>query len=189
MAHLVSGMYSRLRRGKGVSARQASASSAGAEDAFLSAETHAAIKACGDKVACPTTCPKGGKCESYKDMTDADKAGYDAAVLSTIKDAPGSLLMIWAPWCPHCHNAMPAVIEAAKKLTGKKLILVNAEMCSSKLLQGGEGSIAKVTHFPFITKDEELYQGPMQPDAIAAFASGENKSGPPTRDDVLNSYF
>ena len=39
------------------------------------------------------------------------------------------LIMIYAPWCPHCHRAMPNFMEASKK-SNVKFALLNAELLS-----------------------------------------------------------
>ena len=64
---------------------------------------------------------------------------------------------------------MPAVLDAAKRLKREKVVLVNAELVSSKLLRGGDGSVANVTHFPFLQSKGELYKGKMNADEIATF--------------------
>lgn len=145
------------------------------------------------KVQNPTLCTDES-CKNYKELKPEDKAKNDAKVKQAIAAKPHALVLVWAPWCGHCHNAMPVVAEAAKHIEDG-VILVNSELVSSEMLR--EGGLAQVTHFPFIMCGGRVFDGPVEKDELKKFAD-EAKSASATKvddkpkspsHDSLNSYF
>lgn len=58
------------------------------------------------------------------------------------------MIMIFAPWCGHCHKALPAFGEAAKEDKETDYGVINFEEVNKSLFQ--EGGMIPVSHFPFI---------------------------------------
>ncbi len=79
---------------------------------------------------------------------------HDESVKKFLKETPVSMIMIYAPWCPHCHTAMPKFAEASEKSGGVPYALINAEMVSPQLLHG-ENALFNVQYFPYILRREK----------------------------------
>lgn len=60
------------------------------------------------------------------------------------------VLMVWAPWCPHCHSALPKVADAARESA------CDFAVCNSELVQREAiaGDVLNVPHFPYIVLKE-----------------------------------
>ena len=71
---------------------------------------------------------------------------------SKLKAHPTSMVMIYAPWCPHCHTAMPHFAAAAEQCD-VPFALINAEMMPAHALQG-DAALFQVQYFPFIVRRE-----------------------------------
>lgn len=164
----VSGMLNRF-----TSARQAQTGSGVQQviDSLLSNETNDRIMAANKasiNVHNPTVCTDAS-CENYKTGVSAsDKAKNDDAVRAVMKRYPHALVMVWAPWCPHCHNAMPEVIKAAEEIDDP-LVLVNSELVTPKMMTGPDAPAGNVSHFPFIAKDKQVFEGSMTAEGIKSF--------------------
>ena len=126
-----------------------------------------------------TPSPEGGK--GYDSLTPDEKKANDDKVMRFADSHPGATIFIFAPWCPHCHGAMPQFIAAAG-LVGETMAVANAEMCSESLLRGG---LANVTHFPFVCKrdkngDTHVLENAITKESIVEFASKSTQTAAPT---------
>lgn len=122
----------------------------GSEDAHVKVDKTLLKKS---KVVNLTKCSVGDdKCSDMKNVDPKVRSANDDSVVKFIKDNPTSMIMIYANWCPHCHNAMPKFVEASAN-SKVPFALVNAELVSPKLIQGDE-SLFNVTHFPYILRRE-----------------------------------
>ncbi len=93
-------------------------------------------------------------CNNYKEGVNEDKKkSHGEQIRKYVKENDEFLMFIYAPWCGHCHNALPKFNEASKK-SSVKFTCVNAELVDSNLLQKHESSIVEVPYFPFICKKE-----------------------------------
>lgn len=88
------------------------------------------------------------ECENYKDMTKEAKEANDTAVRNFVAQNPRLVLMVFAPWCTHCHTAMPAFFEAACD-SDVPFGLVNAELVNPDVIAGAT-RICDVKYFPTI---------------------------------------
>lgn len=83
------------------------------------------------------------------------------------------LYMIYAPWCPHCHKAMPNFMEASKK-SNTEFALINAELIPRSLIQGNE-AIVDVKHFPFFChkrgSNKDVFKGAPTVENLLEFAA------------------
>lgn len=84
--------------------------------------------------------------ETCKGKTNEAKKKYTEIVQKFCDETSDYVMMIYAPWCPHCHKAMPNLNEAAKNIS-QKVALVNADLVERHILQNKN---MEVTHFPFI---------------------------------------
>ena len=161
------------------------------DDVHLSKETNAKIGAANKtkpKIKNPTLCTT----EECKKITEEQRRKNDAKVRDTLKQCPTALIFIWAPWCPHCHNAMPTVVDAAVE-ADEEVVLVNSEAVSRDLISG-DNAIAEVTHFPFLTKGGKTYEGRMDKASIANFCGKDadlaaaNEPPPPPQEEAKDAF-
>ena len=91
--------------------------------------------------------------DDWKKMSPAAKKDAEARVRAFLGQNPTAVLMIFAPWCPHCSNAMPTFAECAQRLSSRaKFMLVNAEALPTTAFSG-EGAIVPIQYFPtFVAK-------------------------------------
>lgn len=169
--------------GRVTSARIASPD-ASSPDKHLNPEINeklADVNANGRTCVINTTHCKDDECKDFQRMDPSSKAKFDAEVMEAKKKHPDALTFVWAPWCAHCHNAMPTVLEAAKELKDP-VIMVNCEMVSRSMLSK-EGVGAQVTHFPFLTCRGKIFNGRMDKASIKEFVEGgESEETPPSEE-------
>lgn len=99
-----------------------------------------------------TPCPPGMPCQDVATVSPADKKIADAAVVQFLKDNPSCMVMIYAHWCGHCHNAMPEFMEASTEAS-IPFAIINSDMVSPELLQG-DTAVFDVQFYPYIVKRE-----------------------------------
>lgn len=138
-------------------------------DQYLTEETNDALSTTKN-VRLLTLSPTGSK--AYEELSAEEKQANDAKVMRFVNSQASVIVFIFAPWCPHCHQALPEFL-AAGALTGSSMAIVNGEMCSRELLQG---ELANVTHFPYVCKRSQdgnitVMTAPLNKDAIVDFAS------------------
>lgn len=92
-------------------------------------------------------------CSDIKNVNADYKKAADKAVIDFVQENKTCMLMIYAPWCPHCHTAMPKFIEASTKAKCP-FGIINAELVSPQLLQG-DSALFNVQFFPYIIRREQ----------------------------------
>lgn len=90
-------------------------------------------------------------CKTNKDAwqaaTDQEKAKCEATARAFLA-AHKTVVMLYAPWCPHCHQAMSSFAKAALSApSGVKFLMINAEALPRTAFQG-EGSLYDLQYFP-----------------------------------------
>lgn len=95
----------------------------------------------------------GDDCKDIKTVSPDFKKKADKNVTEFLNKNKTCMVMIYAPWCPHCHTAMPKFFEASKKAKCP-FAIINAELVSPQLLQG-ENSLFNVQFFPFIIRRDQ----------------------------------
>lgn len=95
----------------------------------------------------------GDECADVKNVDPKYRSDADKKVMDFLKANKTAMIMIFAPWCPHCHTAMPKFFEAAKK-SKCAFAIINAELVSPTMLQG-ENAVFNVQFFPFIVRREQ----------------------------------
>ena len=90
---------------------------------------------------------KDSKCNDMKNVSPDHITMNEKNIMEFCNQNEDCILMIYAPWCPHCGPAMIEFMEASLE-SDKKFGLINAELLrGSKLLQG---ELVDLTHFPYI---------------------------------------
>ena len=92
--------------------------------------------------------------ETFKDTPTAIKEANETKVENFIKLHQTCVIMVYAPWCPHCHTAMPVFTECSMDGHKEPFALVNAELVTHDLMQK-----LNVTHFPFIALVKKEKEG------------------------------
>lgn len=95
----------------------------------------------------------GGECGDITKVSAELKQKYDQNVMEKIDASSECMLMVYAPWCPHCSTAIPQFASAsAHPDVQVPFFLINAELVSPSLLMGDGATVANVQHFPYICK-------------------------------------
>ena len=129
-------------------------------------------------------------CNDYKKGIDDNLKNMYAQKLKTfVEENPKSTFMIYAPWCPHCHTAMPNFCDASKECE-EKFALVNAELIPSNMLHEEP---FKVSHFPYICKLDNMsvsvFQGDPTAKNIISFSKSKSEDSPQSAEDHLQMMF
>lgn len=104
--------------------------------------------------------------EAYKTLSNESKEKNGTRVHEWMKAHKNGIIMIFAPWCGHCHNAMGSLSEVVRK-TGYPCLMLNAETVPTHMLAGPK-SVHPVEYFPtfLVKKDTELKPVP-SPEGVA----------------------
>lgn len=94
--------------------------------------------------------------EAYKSLSEESKEKNGAQAREWMKAHENAIIMIFAPWCGHCHNAMQPLSEVASK-TRYPCLMMNAETLPTHMLAGPK-SVHPVEYFPtfLVKKGTEL---------------------------------
>ena len=92
-------------------------------------------------------------CKDYKNLPESVMQKNDSAVRNFVAQHPQVMLMVFAPWCSHCHSSMPAFFEAAYR-ANIPFGLVNGELISPSVISG-ETRVCDVNYFPTIVMLEQ----------------------------------
>tara|TARA_B100000482_G_scaffold192323_1_gene180026 strand:- start:3113 stop:3847 length:735 start_codon:yes stop_codon:yes gene_type:complete len=159
-----------------------------------SVDYHAKINLSEFEVENLTHCSESdSKCKDFKNVDEKFKVETGEKLKEFDEKNNDVVYMIYAPWCPHCHTALPKFGEASTK-SDVKFALVNAEMVPSSILQGKD-ALFNVTHFPFIChKNKEknivdVFKGAPAADTIARFAEKKENEPSPKKQDPLDFMF
>jgi thiol-disulfide isomerase/thioredoxin len=98
--------------------------------------------------------------DSYKSVSEESKEENGAHAREWMKAHENAIIMIFAPWCGHCHNAMKSLSEVASK-TRYPCLMMNAETLPTHMLAGPK-SVHPVEYFPtfLVKKGTELTAAP-----------------------------
>lgn len=89
--------------------------------------------------------------DAYKSMSDDEKKKVEATTRKLIKKHDKLIVMLFAPWCPHCHDMMPVMAKTAKANPGVNFLFVNAETLPRSAFQGDD-AIFNLEYFPSVCK-------------------------------------
>ena len=108
-----------------------------------------------------------GKCENYRKITDKQRVTCGETADSWLSKHSQAVIMVFARWCPHCHNAMPELAKNAKKYNKVDTLLLHHEVLPSDFVKDATGHA--ISSFPhFLVKDCDTYL-PMK-DMIEAYS-------------------
>ena len=130
-----------------------------------------------------TSCKEGdSKCMDIKKVDQALMMENAKKIMEELKLHEKMVILIYAPWCPHCHKAMPSFIEASKINPTSQYVVINAELVPRELLT----ETFKVSHFPFIVKVEknkggEIFKAAPTKEDLVEFETDEIKPPPATK--------
>lgn len=99
-----------------------------------------------------------GDSDAWKRMSDAQKTRAASAARAWLDDPKHarSIIMIFAPWCGHCHNAMPKLASAASE-GSFPVLMINAEAMPVEALTGEKALLnLPVEYFPLIVAKSPL---------------------------------
>lgn len=129
-------------------------------------------------------CPSGHECKDTNKVSDEAKAHHEATALEFVKDNPNAVIMIFAPWCPHCKVMMVEFVKASEQCD-KKFGILNGEMVRREFLMGPAAPL-NVTHFPYVCKlrakpnntalQVDVYDGPPTAEGVLNFAKSDELS-------------
>ena len=84
----------------------------------------------------------------WKNLKDEERAVIDKSFKKFIDKHDDVLIMVFATWCPHCHQIMPKFVKMSKKIKGK-MALCNAEAVERASFTDGSGkTIFPLQYFP-----------------------------------------
>jgi thiol-disulfide isomerase/thioredoxin len=74
----------------------------------------------------------------WKQMTEGDKATCLATAKSLVQKKDKIAIMLFAPWCPHCHAAMQGFADMSAKHPGVPFVMINAEALPRDAFTGSD---------------------------------------------------
>ena len=97
-------------------------------------------------------CPKAETDpQAWKKYSAADKKACEKHAREWLKKHDKAVIMVFAPWCGHCHKAMPLFAETSSG-TQLPFLMINAEAMPREALSGA-GAIYSCEYFPtFLAK-------------------------------------
>ena len=93
---------------------------------------------------------------NWKEMTEEDRKKVDDALHAFLDKTPNVILMVFAPWCPHCHKVMPQFVHMSQRAHKTPFCLVDAEaVLKGSFTQGDARMIHPLQYFPtFLVKKD-----------------------------------
>lgn len=95
---------------------------------------------------------------AFQTASDEEKEDVHDKLVQWLQVHPRAMIMIFAPWCRHCHNAMPTFVERAKviKASGIDSLMINAEALPRSTFMGDK-ALLQCEYFPtFVAKTVDL---------------------------------
>lgn len=109
--------------------------------------------------------------DAWRTMLDDEKAKCEANVRAFLARHARAAVMFYAPWCPHCHDTMPAFAKAARQApTGVGFLMVNAEALGASAFQGSDAIFA-LQYFPTFAVQTSMGAGLVAVDAPTSIAA------------------
>ena len=118
---------------------------------------------------------------AYKKLDADGKKECARRMRMYLNKNPKAVIMVFAPWCGHCHNTFPRFKEAAEKNKNLPHLLINAEVISRHELQ----ELSSIEYFPtFLAKNKREYTLVKTPDEAAKLLADDPtppQRTPPTK--------
>jgi len=142
--------------------------------ALLGDKKDAHLKTNLDSVTNLTPCADDDeKCNDFQKVDPSQKALHTSKVVEFDQEHADEkcMYMIYAPWCPHCHTAMPNFVKASNDVD-IPFAMINAELVDSSILQGDK--MFNITHFPYIVmktpQGQNVFKGAPEVEELVKFA-------------------
>lgn len=88
-------------------------------------------------------------CKDWKSATADEMAKTDQQLRDFLDNNDDVIIMVYAPWCPHCHTEMPKFVNMAQNVKPKsKMLIVNAEMTRPSFSEDTKGHLFPLKQFP-----------------------------------------
>lgn len=87
-----------------------------------------------------------------KHVAGPDAPKQAASVLTS--SGSEAVVMIYAPWCPHCKTAMPDFAKLSKEHPGTLFVLIDAESLPGEAFSG-PNALVQLEHFPTLVRKEK----------------------------------
>lgn len=111
---------------------------------------------------------KGSK-DAWKGLDASGKKKCAERLVAWTKSHSTGVVMLFAPWCPHCETAMGDLNAVALKHPSQSFLMVNAECVPISVISGGEESLLRCEHFPsFYVLTNGTFEYVDGPDAAVA---------------------
>lgn len=99
--------------------------------------------------------------KAYQTMSDVVKEGNQKNIEAFLKAKDKVVIMLFAPWCEHCHTSMPLLKDCASKYP---TLMIDAETVPRSMVDGTPGSLFKLEYFPtFMIKTGGTYKNVSSP--------------------------
>lgn len=90
---------------------------------------------------------KGSK-DAWQSIGEGEKAKCEQTARAFLASHPKCVVMIYAPWCPHCHSAMAGFSAAAASAPSDvSFLMINAEALPVTAFQGDK-ALYNLQYFP-----------------------------------------
>lgn len=105
-------------------------------------------------------------------------------IRSTLAQNEMTIILFYAPWCPHCHKAKPLVEQAAQTFDFP-FLLVNCDNCHRESIQN---EFVTVEYFPYLVKYDRAshscreIDGAITMEGIKAFIEALEPAQAPARE-------
>lgn len=86
--------------------------------------------------------------DAYKSLSADEKKKIGVQLDQWLNQRPSAMVMLFAPWCPHCHDAMSTFSGAASKINAKNAIMVNAETLPAEMIMGEQARLLPLEYYP-----------------------------------------
>lgn len=94
--------------------------------------------------------------DGWKSYTDAEKEQCHKDAIAWLRSHEKAVVMIFAPWCGHCHTQIKMMGALAAEITTYPIVLINAEAVP-RMAISGPNAIYNVQHFPtFLAKSGNM---------------------------------
>lgn len=112
----------------------------------------------------------------WKNIKEEERAKIDLALHTFLEKNDDVVIMVFAPWCPHCHKMMSDFVRVSHSgRQGQRFLMVNAETCNRETFtRDAPGMIHPLQYFPtFLVKKDGKYHEMELKDLTKALSSND----------------
>ena len=129
-----------------------------------------------------------GKEPDWKSLKEEERSKIDSALHAFLEKNDDVVIMVFAPWCPHCHKMMPNFVKLSHSgRPGQRFLMVNAETCTrDTFTRRAPGMIHPLQYFPtFLVKKDGKYHEMELNDLTKAMEKDDAVTEDAATDDAL----